>query len=128
MGLISPFRDHLQCFPPFVPSGARKSLSVIYFGEFLKVKVLCSRDTTSLLMGQPTNSMDAGGTQCTCGNTVCRASYRMLSLQPKRLEWDSPQLKLDVYKRLNELRPPNAHLPLLTLKGNLAANTCSIKI
>lgn len=43
----------------------------------------------------------------------------MLSLQPKRLDWDSPQLILDIYKRLNELSSASAHLSPLTLKGNL---------
>lgn len=120
MVLISSFRYHLQCFPLFAPSGAYKSCQVICF-QFLKSKILCSRDTTSLLLkGQPTNSADAGGLyQCTCRNTVCRARHSMLSLQPKRLEWDSPQLISDIYKRLNELSSASAHLSPLTLKGNL---------
>lgn len=43
MWLISPFRDHLQRFPPFALSGAFKSWRVICTGEFLKLKTLCKQ-------------------------------------------------------------------------------------
>lgn len=87
--------------------------------------MLRSRDSTSpLVVGQPVQCVDAGGL-CQCAAETLLEAYSMLSLiqraifTAKEVEWDSPQLKLDVYETLNELSPPMAHFSLLTLKGNL---------